>query len=185
MVKRSGLGVWILLLAILHLIPRQGFGEKQSGQGHLLQVAREIIENARWCSLITVDDEGFPVARTMDPFPPDKDFKIRLATNRFARKVGQIRENPKVSLYYFDQSSPGYVTLIGVARVVDDRKTKAAFWKGEWHDFYEDDNRGDDYVLLEVTPKRLEIVSIRDRVASDPKSWKAAIYQFGTLEENE
>ena len=53
----------------------------------VLEVAHEIVKNARHCALITVDRSGRPVARTMDPAPPGADFVVRMATNPASEKV--------------------------------------------------------------------------------------------------
>jgi hypothetical protein len=53
----------------------------------VLEVAREIVKNARHCALITVDRKGRPAARTMDPLPPGTDFVVWMATNPASEKV--------------------------------------------------------------------------------------------------
>ncbi|HUV13121.1 MAG TPA: pyridoxamine 5'-phosphate oxidase family protein [Acidobacteriota bacterium] len=145
----------------------------------VLAAAREIVQKVRFCGLVTVDGVGQPQVRAMDPFPPDKDWNVVLATHRTTRKVEQIRNHPQVTLYYFDPDSPGYVTLVGRARLVDDQQMRESHWKDEWKDFYESENRGNDYLLIEVTPLRLEVVSMAHGIAADPKSWKPAIVEFG------
>jgi len=74
-----------------------------------------------------------------------------------------------VTLYYYEPSGPGYVTVLGRAVVVGDPAEKAKRWKEDWAAYYKDKNRGDDYVLIRVTPFRLEIVSYGHGLLNDPR----------------
>jgi len=98
-------------------------------QNKLEFIAREIIDAAGSCALITLDDEGQPRARTMDPFSPKDDFTIWFGTNTKSRKVKQIKNEPRVTLYYFDKPSSSYVTIHGKAIIIDDAKEKMKYWK--------------------------------------------------------
>ena len=95
----------------------------------------------------------------MDPFPPEDDFTVWLATHSGSRKVAQIRANPRVTLYYFHPRATGYVTLIGTAEPITDPREKARHWKQKWQEHYGDGHRGEDYLLLRVRPLRLEVLS--------------------------
>ncbi len=57
----------------------------------ILSSAREIMEASPTCVLITLDKK-IPRARTMDPFKPEKDFTVWLATNPNSRKVKEIKK---------------------------------------------------------------------------------------------
>jgi general stress protein 26 len=91
----------------------------------LIATAREIMKTARYCALITLDSAGRPDARTMDPFPPDEQMIIWLGTNPRSRKVAEIRRNHRVTIYYFDREDQAYVTISGLARIVQDPKEKS------------------------------------------------------------
>jgi len=123
----------------------------------LKAIAREIIDAAGNCALITLDKEGQSRARTMDPFTPEDDFTIWFGTNTKSRKVKQIKNNPRVTLYYFDKPSSSYVTIHGKAVIVDGAKEKKQYWKKEWSAFYPDYPQG--YALIKVTPEWMEVIS--------------------------
>jgi len=135
----------------------------------IVSAAREVIAAARYGALITIDSTGQPRARVMDPFPPEPDMTVWLATNPKSRKVRHIEANPRVTLYYFDPGSLSYITLTGVGRVVDDPTEKARRWKEGWDIFYPD--RDESYLLIEVRPVRLEVVSLRHGLTGDPVTW--------------
>ena len=107
----------------------------------LLSVAREYMQAVRYCALITVDSSGHPNVRAMDPFPPDENMVVWFGTNRNSRKVREIRNNPRVTLYYSDDKGAGYVAIIGTATLVDDPKEKDIWWKEEWTEFYKDQKK--------------------------------------------
>jgi general stress protein 26 len=137
----------------------------------ILAVATDLIRAARYGTLVTVDEGGQPQARVVDPFSPEPDMTVWLATRPVTRKVAQIRKNPRVSLLWFDPARKGYVTLLGTATLVDDPAEKAKRWKPEWKEFYDDENRGADYLLIRVKPTRLEILSPADGLGNDPRTW--------------
>lgn len=144
----------------------------------VLAAAAELMRAARLCALVTLDASGAPQARAMDPFPPEPDLSVWLATNPKTRKVGEIRRDARVTLFYLDPQGQGYVTLHGTARLVDDAGEKARRFKPEWKAFYADENRGDDYLLIEVRPTRLEVVSAKHGIAAEPQAWAPAVVGF-------
>lgn len=143
----------------------------------LITAARETMSTARYCALITLDSSGRPQARTLDPFPPDENMVVWLGTNPRSRKVAAIRRNPHVALYYFDRESQAYVTIYGIARLINDPKAKLKWWKDEWKDFYPD--RTKDFLLIRVTPEKLEVVNVKKGIVSDPHTWKPPSARFG------
>ena len=142
----------------------------------LIAAAREIMATARYCALITLDSNSRPQARTLDPFLPDERMKVWLGTNSRSRKVTEIRRNARVTLYYFDREGQAYVTISGIARLVNDPKEKAKRWKDEWKAFYPDRER--DYLLIVVKPERLEVVSVKRGIVGDPTTWKPPVVNF-------
>lgn len=144
----------------------------------LLKAAREVMEKARYCALVTNAESGYPQARAIDAFAPEADMTVWIATNPVTRKVAEVKKDPRVTLYYYEPAGPGYVTLQGRATVVADPAEKAKRWKEDWAAFYKDKNRGDDYVLLRVTPVRLEVVSYGHGLLNDPASWRPLAVEF-------
>lgn len=135
------------------------FIEKELSRDSVLKAAQLIIDSARCKVLITVDDKGKPHARAMAPFPVEADYRIWLGTYSLSRKVKQIKNNPNVVVYYFDSGSRSYVSINGTARLVNDADKKEKYWLDGWKIFYPD--REKDYILIEVTPERLEVCSFK------------------------
>jgi general stress protein 26 len=112
----------------------------------------------------------------MDPFAPEEDMVVWLGTHRLTRKVDDIRNDPRVALYYLAPGAAGYVSLSGTARIVDDPSETAGRWKEEWEQYYAD--READYVLIEVIPLRLEVVDYRLGITGDPETWAPPSFEF-------
>jgi len=171
--------VWIALVCMLVF---QGMAVAQviqpvdTSRQFLLEAAREIIHSAKKVALITQDENGIPQVRTMDPFAPEEDFTVWLATHPNTRKVQQIKNNPNVTLYYPDKNDKGYVVIHGIAELVNDQKEKDSRWKSEWENFYT--NRTDGYLLIRVTPAYLEVINYNKGISGDPKTWQPAMVRF-------
>ena len=142
------------------------------GRDAIAAAARDIIGKARYATFVTLDAQGQPQARVVDPLPPGEDWTIWVATSALTRKAAQIAANPRVTLLYFDAARESYVTAVGSARLVRDPDEKARRWKDEWKPFYKDGYRGDDFLLIRVAPERLEVVSSVLGMNNDPVTWR-------------
>ena len=174
-------GFVCIAIFILISIPFSGFSQlaeqgSANADQHLIAAAKEIMNSEGSCALISIDDEGIPRVRAMDPFAPEEDLTVWFGTNSRSRKVDQIKKDPRVTLYYLDKDASGYVIIQGVARLVNDPKEKDKRWKVEWEDFYSDKTK--DYLLIEVTPIWMEVLSPPRGISSDPVTWQPPIVNF-------
>ena len=151
---------------------------QSSDRAKVVAAARDVMRKAGYCGLITVGEDGHPQARVVDPLPPEEDLTVWIATNPATRKVGQIRKDGRVTLFYFDRGGPSYVTLLGRADLVRDPQEKAKHWKEAWTPFYKDTFRGDDFVLIRVRPSRLEVVSDTHGLPGDSRTWRPVTLEF-------
>ncbi len=108
-------------------------------------------------------------------FPPEENMVIWLGTSTESRKVKQIKNNPNVMVFYYDTKGRSYVSLAGKARLVNDPEKKARYWKKSWTRYCPDPDK--DYILIEVTPERLEICSYKYKLFWD-SSGKPAFVEF-------
>ena len=129
-----------------------------------------ILDSIEYCSLITIDSIGQPRVRIMSPFPVDSTFTVWLGTHSKSRKVYQIRNNPKVTLSYFNVSTSEYVSIHGNAAIIETNSEKERLWKNEWKDFYP--NRAEDYTLIKVIPYWVEVFSYSKGLISDESTLK-------------
>jgi general stress protein 26 len=173
--RRTGC-TWAALLALAGQIVLHAQGQATAAsRAAILDAATDIMRLARYCTLVTIGADGRPQARIVDPFAPDGDLTIWIATNPLTRKIEDIRRDPRVALLYFNQAKSEYVSVLGTAHIETDRRIKASLWKPEWSGLYKDDNRGDDFVLVRVQPTRLEVSSVERGLKNDEKTWRPLI----------
>ncbi len=137
----------------------------------IMVAAREIMSQTTYCALVTIDQTGQPQVRTMNPFPMKDEFVIWFATSRSSRKVKELKENPKVCVYYADHvNAKGYVNITGNAEVIDDKelliKMKRAYWEGipNWQDIF---------VLIKIVPRSIEVINYKHKLNNDPETFRA------------
>ena len=142
----------------------------------IIIAAREIMKETTYCGLTTVDSTGQPQVRTMNPFPLNDEFVLWFATSRTSRKVREIRNNPKVCVYYADHiSAKGYVNITGTAEILDDKelltKMKRDYWKSipNWQNIF---------VLIKITPKTMEVINYKHGLNNDPNTFRAPSIVF-------
>ncbi len=139
----------------------------------VLQVARQIMTAARFCTLVTLGEAHQPQARIVDPIQPDEALTVYVATNPRSRKVEEIRKDSRVTLLYFDTTRTAYVTLIGRATEVTGA-LKSSHYKPDWAAFFAID-KPETYTLYKIVPSRAEVVSAKDGFGADPTTWRPEI----------
>ena len=138
----------------------------------LLRVAKLIMTAAGCASLITIDESGLPSSRAVRTFPSDDEFtKIAIPTDSKSRKTLHVRNNSSVVLSYIDAPTRGYVTVIGNAVLNDRPEKKKALWKDSFLLFWPDGPESEDYLVIDVTPERIELRSYTQGVAEEPTHW--------------
>ena len=175
-INSSGYLIFVFFL----LIPSLGFNQNSeqidSLDYKLRNAAREIMIAAKTCALITLDHEGRPRVRAMDPLHPESDFTIWFGTNPKSRKVEQLKEDPRVTLYYVENDHSGYVMIHGTAQIVNNQKEKEKRWKVEWEPFYP--NKSEDLILIKVSPQWMEVVSYAHGIIGDTITWEPPRVNF-------
>jgi general stress protein 26 len=174
MMKRLGLWVvWAGLLSSSVLAVGVAQGEEPAAappsREKAIAAARELIGTLKYCALITVDANGQPQVRTMNPFPPEDDMSVWMATTTKGRKYAEIQKNPRVTLYYANHAdATGYVSLSGKAVLVADMqevlKRKRAYWDQAFPGLK-------DIVLIHVIPDRLEVVYYKAGLGGAPTTF--------------
>ena len=148
----------------------------KSARDSLLAAAKEIIASQTYCALATIDSTGHPHVRTMNPFPPEEDMSVWMATNTRSLKVQEIRNNPKVCLYYADHSKAmGNVIITGTAVLINDtmeiQKRKREYWKQAFPDWKY-------LVLIKIIPVRMEVLNYKWGKYNDPVTWAPPVVVF-------
>lgn len=142
----------------------------------IIAAATEMMQAARYCALITIDHSGHPQVRTMDPFSPDENMHVWMGTNINSRKVSEIRDDSRVTLYYEAPNGTGYVVIQGNAHLIEDQEATEKYWKEEWEAFYPDKNST--YMLIKVIPRKLEIIDYKYNITGSPITWEVPYLEF-------
>ncbi len=163
-------------LFISLLVSQSIFAQNSISRDSVLAGVKDIISQTTYCGLITVDAAGQLQVRTMNPFPVKDDLVIWFATSRDSKKVKEMKENPKVAVYFAKHSTAiGYVNISGKAEVIDDKellmKMKRDYWESipNWQDVF---------VLIKIVPESLEVINYKYGLNNDPKTSKAPAINF-------
>jgi general stress protein 26 len=142
----------------------------------VIGAARDIISQQKYCSLITLDSAGYPQARTMNPFPPEEDMSVWVATNSRSQKVKEIKKNPRVCLYYANHSmATGYVALTGKAVLIDEMAEKLKRKRDYWNQAFPDWKY---LILIKVIPEKLEVINYKKGMVGETVTWSAPSVEF-------
>jgi general stress protein 26 len=104
--------------------------------------------------LCSVDEAGFPNVKAMlKPRKTDGLRQFYFSTNTSSMRVGQYRQNPKASIYFYHKGLIRYtgVMLIGKMEVLTDQETKNLIWRRGDTLFYKGGVTDPDYCVLRFT----------------------------------
>ena len=173
--KRSFL-TFACLVVFSAVFCSKGNAQTTLNRDSIIVAAQEIIKETTYCALATIDSTGQPHIRTMNPFPANNELITWFATSRTSRKVREIKNNPKVCVYYANHiSAKGYVAITGRGEVIDDKelltKMKRDYWNGipNWQNIF---------VLIKITPETMEVINYKHGLNNDPNTFKAPSITF-------
>ena len=178
--------VLIAASILVPLSPARAEEKKPEGpdRAAMIAAARELIGSQTFCALITLDESGRPQVRTMNPFPPEEDLTVYMATSTRSLKYRQIQRDPRVTVYYSDHmKGNGYAALTGRAFLIDDpqeiKKRKRAYWDQAF------DPGLKNLVLIKVVPERLELVVYnKPGLEQDKNTWRPPTIELGPSAKN-
>jgi len=176
LVNKQHIGILIALFTFISLDGMTQNQQTSFSRDTLIKAALDIIESTHYCALATVDSTGQPQVRTMNPFPLKDDMVIWFATSRKSRKVKELRNNPKVCVYYADhKNAGGYVSIDGTAEVIDDKELLINMKRDYWQSI---PNWQDIFVLIKITPVTMDVTNFAHGVAGDPETSRAPSITF-------
>ncbi|MGA9121528.1 MAG: pyridoxamine 5'-phosphate oxidase family protein [Bacteroidota bacterium] len=173
----SGATFFLLAFALVSSVcVAQGQEPGAVNRDSVIAAAREIIGMQTYCALVTIDSAGRPQARTMNPFPPEEDMTVWMATNSRSKKVREIRNNAHVCLYYADHSvASGFVAITGRAVLVDEMSEKLKRKRGYWDQAFPDWKY---LLLIKVVPEKMDVLNYRRGMLNDSVTWKTPTVEF-------
>ncbi|MFW9918108.1 MAG: pyridoxamine 5'-phosphate oxidase family protein [Candidatus Thorarchaeota archaeon] len=129
-------------------------------------MALELTHSAPAAIVTSVDSEGYPQTRAMfnlrnkEQWPRlvplfhahDEDFMLLFTTNTSSSKVRDLKENPKVSIYYTIPSEARGLMLGGDIEIVHDIEIKQGIWHDGWERYYPKGFDDPDHTVLRLYP---------------------------------
>jgi general stress protein 26 len=146
----------------------------------ILLVAKETTAKVPYCWVATADQRGGVNARVVQPFFSQLDhdgWAVRFLTSRSSRKAREIAGSGRIALGYQYDPELACVTLIGAARLTDDRDLVQDQWRPEWNTFFPKGPSDLDAVIVEVMVERIEIWSLLRKIATPPNGLRATTLQ--------
>ncbi|MBN1214402.1 MAG: pyridoxamine 5'-phosphate oxidase family protein [Candidatus Lokiarchaeota archaeon] len=134
-------------------------------------IVRNIIENAEFVHLGTIDKEGYPNIRLMmnlkdkKRYPEISDiikhynegFVTYLSTNTSSNKIQHIKDIEKASLYYESTSDVWQgVMFLGTIEIVNNIDIKNDLWEESWVMYYPKGLSDPDFTILKFSPHFLK-----------------------------
>jgi general stress protein 26 len=176
-IRTSAVVVCSALILAAGLAAAQDAPRATPDRAAVVAAARDIMTAQTYCALITLDSTGRPQVRTMNPFPPEEDMTVWIATNANTRKAAEIRQDPRVTLYYADHGKAiGYVAMTGRATLVDDMKEILKRRRAYWDDAFPGLKN---LVLIKVVPEQIDVVNYKAGALNDPRTWRSPWIAFG------
>jgi general stress protein 26 len=89
--------------------------------------------------------------------------------------VKELAISNKVSLAFINPQSQGYATLYGTAEVITNIKLKRQYWRAYWSDIFPGGPDNPDYILIKVTPYKIELMDFAQQALPQPYGLKPAV----------
>jgi DNA-binding HxlR family transcriptional regulator/general stress protein 26 len=126
-----------------------------NGMGEKIKLKTlELIKKSTVSFIGSISSEGFPDIKAMlAPREINGLKEIFFSTNTSSMRVSQFRENPKASLYFYNEQLFLGVLLEGTMEVITDSSVKKRIWREGDTLYYKNGTEDEDYCVLHFTAK--------------------------------
>lgn len=111
----------------------------------------KLVENSRDAIVCSIDENGYPNAKTMFRAKNEGLQSFWFSTNTSAIRTGHWLERPKACIYFVDANDFHGLMLTGQMQVRTDDEIKLAFWKQGDEQYYPLGPTDPDYCILHFT----------------------------------
>ncbi|WP_411834734.1 pyridoxamine 5'-phosphate oxidase family protein [Pseudoxanthomonas mexicana] len=116
----------------------------------------DLIKGIDIAMLTTTSADGRLVSRPLATQEVEFDGDLWFATSADSHKVAEIRANPRVNVAYASRDRNDYVSVSGLAQVVDDRARTAQLWTPAMKAFFPGGPDDPDLRLIRVAVESAE-----------------------------
>ncbi|MFN8126005.1 MAG: pyridoxamine 5'-phosphate oxidase family protein [Candidatus Nanopelagicales bacterium] len=143
----------------------------------ILAGARRIVAEAPLGWLITSGTDAQVHARVMQPFPVGDDLVLWFGTSPSSRKVADVAATGHGTAGFSSADGAGYVTATGPVEMITDPATLHRLWREDWDRFFPGGPETG-YVVLKLSPRRIEVLDFAHGIAPPPFGAVAAAVEW-------
>lgn len=140
----------------------------------IVAAARRVLAATPYGFLTTVGPAG-PSVRLVQHLSVDADLRVIFGTGRHTRKAAELRANPSAVYAAADPATRAAVSLYGEAVIDEDLDHRRAEWIPEFARWFPGGPGEPGFILVSVTPDRIEVWSGQDRIHPDPPALSSAV----------
>lgn len=152
----------------------------------LLKIARDTVDQVRFCFAITQGLDGEANARVVEPAKPDDAWHIWFMTSRASRKIKELEADARLVLAYQYDPDGTCVTLHGGAAISDDVGFKQKVWTENSARWYPGGPEDPNVVIVTFEPDRMEMWSSKHDIMPGSGSARldreAGTWRYSTTE---
>jgi general stress protein 26 len=153
-----------------------------SKQAHIDKI-REMIKDVKYAMMTTVTSEGHLHSCPMTTSETSLGAKeIWFIGDKTSEAVADIKNNKQVNLSYVSQQDKDYVSINGVAELVEDKDKLDELWSPVYNAFYEHGKEDPDVQLIKIVPNGAEYWISGNSVLNAVKMAAAAVQDGKTAE---
>ena len=108
--------------------------------------------NGEFCSLVLLDDNGYPTASVLTAAASEGIKHVYFATGTDSNKYKRAKTSSKASVHY--GTSEHSVTLVGDIKILTDKQTKEKLWYDGLTEHFPQGPTDSNYGVLKFTTKR-------------------------------
>ena len=140
----------------INLVYKVGLTRKLRGKMKLETVKNEILQLADRSNLAlfaTNGPEGYPHIKTMIKMENEGIKVVWFSTNTSSKRITQIQQDPKVSVYFLDDDKWAGLMLVGEVEIKQDEDSRIRFWREGNEKYYPLGVNDPDYTVLKFNAK--------------------------------
>jgi general stress protein 26 len=143
--------------------------------GHLLSLARKLVDGTPYCVAATAAEDGGANARIVQPLKVREGWTVNVMTNLRCRKVREVQRSGRLTLLYQSEDGRSYACLAGSAEIVEDRELKHAIWSPAAERWNPGGPENPATVFIRLKTDRIELFSVAGGVLPEPEGYSAGV----------
>lgn len=111
--------------------------------------------SSKTACIASIDEHGYPQIKAMLVLEHENIKTHYFSTNLSSQHVAQFLNNPKASVYYYDEAKFKGALFTGTMAVCTDHDTKAFLWREGFEMYYPKGVDDNDYCVLKFTADKV------------------------------